>query len=106
MTRLIRERKPLVAGLERRLFLRQTLSLGALTLLSGCDISDGRRAGSPEADVAMERPRPGVSVSTPERWRRPTPKATSYATSATTLSSPLPTPRSSPPPIIVWNCRV
>ncbi len=40
MTRLILERGPLVAGLERRLFLRQTLSLGALTLLSGCDISD------------------------------------------------------------------
>ena len=28
------------AGIERRLFLRQTLSLGALTLLTGCDISD------------------------------------------------------------------
>jgi len=34
------ERSPLVAGLERRLFLRQTLSLGALALLTGCDISD------------------------------------------------------------------
>jgi DMSO/TMAO reductase YedYZ molybdopterin-dependent catalytic subunit len=34
------ERNRLVAGIERRLFLRQTLSLGALSLLGGCDISD------------------------------------------------------------------
>ena len=40
MSRLVFERKPLVTGIERRLFLRQTLSLGALTLLTGCDISD------------------------------------------------------------------
>ena len=32
--------KPVIAGIERRLFLRQTLSLGALTLLTGWDISD------------------------------------------------------------------
>jgi DMSO/TMAO reductase YedYZ molybdopterin-dependent catalytic subunit len=32
--------KPLVTSIERRLFLRQTLSLGALTLLTGCDVSD------------------------------------------------------------------
>ena len=40
MTRLILEPKPNVTGIERRLFLRQTLSLGALTLLTGCDITD------------------------------------------------------------------
>jgi DMSO/TMAO reductase YedYZ molybdopterin-dependent catalytic subunit len=40
MSRVILERKSLVAGIERRVFLRQSLSLGALTLLSGCDISD------------------------------------------------------------------
>jgi DMSO/TMAO reductase YedYZ molybdopterin-dependent catalytic subunit len=40
MTRPVLEAKPLVAKIERRLFLRQTLSLGALTLLGGCDISD------------------------------------------------------------------
>lgn len=40
MTRPMIERKPLVAGIERRLFLRQTLSLGALAMLTGCDISD------------------------------------------------------------------
>ena len=34
------ERTPLVTGIERRLFLRQALTLGALTLLTGCDISD------------------------------------------------------------------
>ena len=40
MTRLTLERKPVLADIERRLFLRQTLSLGALTMLTGCDISD------------------------------------------------------------------
>lgn len=40
MTRPILEPTPLVKQIERRLFLRQTLSLGALTLLTGCDISD------------------------------------------------------------------
>jgi DMSO/TMAO reductase YedYZ molybdopterin-dependent catalytic subunit len=40
MSRLVLERKPEVTTIERRLLLRQTLSLGALTLLTGCDISD------------------------------------------------------------------
>jgi len=31
----------LVAGIERRLLLKRSLSLGALTMLTGCDISDG-----------------------------------------------------------------
>jgi DMSO/TMAO reductase YedYZ molybdopterin-dependent catalytic subunit len=34
------ENKHLVRSIERRLFLRQGLSLGALTLLTGCDISN------------------------------------------------------------------
>ncbi|MDR3514294.1 MAG: molybdopterin-dependent oxidoreductase [Azospirillaceae bacterium] len=33
--------RPALARLERRLFLRSSLSLGALTLLSGCDLTDG-----------------------------------------------------------------
>jgi DMSO/TMAO reductase YedYZ molybdopterin-dependent catalytic subunit len=40
MTNSLLERKPIVRGIERRLFLRQALSVGALTLLAGCDISD------------------------------------------------------------------
>jgi DMSO/TMAO reductase YedYZ molybdopterin-dependent catalytic subunit len=40
MRRSLPAPKPIVAGIERRLFLRQTLSLGALTLLTGCDVSD------------------------------------------------------------------
>jgi DMSO/TMAO reductase YedYZ molybdopterin-dependent catalytic subunit len=40
MARPILERNTEVTGIERRLFLRQALSLGALTLLTGCDISD------------------------------------------------------------------
>jgi DMSO/TMAO reductase YedYZ molybdopterin-dependent catalytic subunit len=31
---------PLLASLERRLFLKRSLSLGALSLLSGCDLTD------------------------------------------------------------------
>ncbi len=34
------ERTPLVQSTERRLFLRRSLSLGALTMLTGCDVSD------------------------------------------------------------------
>ncbi|MBV8031018.1 MAG: molybdopterin-dependent oxidoreductase [Betaproteobacteria bacterium] len=33
-----------IANLERRLFLRQGLSLGALALLAGCDVTDGESA--------------------------------------------------------------
>jgi DMSO/TMAO reductase YedYZ molybdopterin-dependent catalytic subunit len=40
MSRPLLERTPVVADIERRLFLRQSLSLGALTLLTGCDISN------------------------------------------------------------------
>jgi DMSO/TMAO reductase YedYZ molybdopterin-dependent catalytic subunit len=40
MTRATLERKGPVTAIERRLFLRQTLSLGALAMLTGCDISD------------------------------------------------------------------
>ncbi|PPQ34797.1 molybdopterin-dependent oxidoreductase [Rhodopila globiformis] len=35
------DHKPALARVERRLFLRQGLSLGALTLLTGCDLSQG-----------------------------------------------------------------
>src|SRR5271165_3365190 len=37
------EHRQLIAGIERRAFLRGTVSLGALTLLSGCDISNNSR---------------------------------------------------------------
>jgi DMSO/TMAO reductase YedYZ molybdopterin-dependent catalytic subunit len=40
MTRPDLGKGTLVRSVERRLFLRQSLSLGALALLSGCDISD------------------------------------------------------------------
>ena len=38
--RNIIERSKQVVGLERRLFMKQTLSLGALTMLTGCDATD------------------------------------------------------------------
>jgi DMSO/TMAO reductase YedYZ molybdopterin-dependent catalytic subunit len=40
MTRPALRRDGVTTAIERRLFLRQTLSLGALAMLSGCDISD------------------------------------------------------------------
>jgi len=40
MTRPIMEPTTLVKGIERRLFLRQAVSVGALALLTGCDITD------------------------------------------------------------------
>ena len=39
-SRLKSHEGPMLANLERRLFLRQALSLGALSLLSGCDLTD------------------------------------------------------------------
>ena len=38
--------KRVIAGIERRLFLRQTLSLGALSLLTGCDITNNDQVQS------------------------------------------------------------
>ena len=35
------EAGPRLVGIERRAFLGRTLSLGALILLTGCDVSDG-----------------------------------------------------------------
>jgi hypothetical protein len=40
-TSLAGHASPQVANLERRLVLRRGLSLGALTLLSGCNVTDG-----------------------------------------------------------------
>ncbi len=37
---VLKAERALVHGLERRLFLRQSLSVGALALLTGCDITD------------------------------------------------------------------
>lgn len=41
MSKLALPRSEGLAGIERRAFLKQSLSLGALTMLTGCDISDG-----------------------------------------------------------------
>ncbi|HEX9462142.1 MAG TPA: molybdopterin-dependent oxidoreductase [Alphaproteobacteria bacterium] len=42
MSRLrLRDVQPQLRSAERRLFLRQALSLGAVTMLAGCDLSDG-----------------------------------------------------------------
>ena len=37
---LIDTASPVIRSLERRLFMKQTLSLGALTLLAGCEVTD------------------------------------------------------------------
>jgi DMSO/TMAO reductase YedYZ molybdopterin-dependent catalytic subunit len=46
-------RSPAVANLERRLFLKRGLSLGALSLLAGCDITD--QEGVQRVLMAMSR---------------------------------------------------
>ena len=46
MTDPIIMRKPVIGAIERRQFLRQTLSLGALSLLTGCDITDNDQVQS------------------------------------------------------------
>jgi DMSO/TMAO reductase YedYZ molybdopterin-dependent catalytic subunit len=46
-------RSPAVANLERRLFLKRGLSLGALAMLTGCDITD--HEGVQRALMAMSR---------------------------------------------------
>jgi DMSO/TMAO reductase YedYZ molybdopterin-dependent catalytic subunit len=51
-------RSPAVANLERRLFLKRGLSLGALSLLAGCDITD--EEGVQRALMAMSRWNDGV----------------------------------------------
>ena len=51
-------RSPAVANLERRLFLKRGLSLGALSLLAGCDITD--QEGVQRALMAMSRWNDGV----------------------------------------------
>ncbi len=51
-------RSPVVANLERRLFLKRGLSLGALSLLAGCDITD--QEGVQSVLLAMSRWNDGV----------------------------------------------
>ena len=47
---------PKVGSLERRLFLKQSLSIGALSLLAGCEITGDENVQQRErADVTVER---------------------------------------------------
>jgi len=46
-------RSPVVANLERRLFLKRGLSLGALAMLTGCDVTD--QEGVQRVLMAMSR---------------------------------------------------
>ena len=68
---LRREIQPELVKLERRLFLRSGLSLGALSLLSGCDLSTGANGTVIDSgalgDVAgpTTESRPGCSIRTP-----------------------------------------
>ena len=54
--------RPQLLRLERRGVLRD-LSLGALMMLTGCDLRDRRRRGQGAlGDVPLQRPHPGVLV--------------------------------------------
>ncbi len=106
MTRLILDRKPIVAGIERRLFLRQTLSLGALSLLTGCDISDQDDVQSVLKLMSRWNDRAQAFLFRREAlaptYRR---KRCRARLPLQRLLSRPPTRRNYPPPIIVWNCR-
>ncbi|HXR58599.1 MAG TPA: molybdopterin-dependent oxidoreductase [Burkholderiales bacterium] len=52
-SKLEKHRGPLLASLERRLFLRRGLSLGALSLLAGCELTDDESVQ--QALTAMSR---------------------------------------------------
>ena len=60
---LIKDAAKLMPEPTRRAFLRGGASLGALTLLTGCDIVDGRVGGAGAAqDFALQRRRAGLAV--------------------------------------------
>jgi hypothetical protein len=61
-------RQGAVRTIERRAFLKQSLSLGALTLLTGCDVTD----------------QDSVQTALNAVWRRPIRKAPRSRTSVTT----------------------
>ena len=57
--------------INRRSVLRGALSLGALTLLTGCDVTEEEPVQKRSArGVGMERPRAGARYSGPIIWRR------------------------------------
>ena len=67
----LEENKALVEDINRRNLLRGAVSLGALSFLTGCDVSDTSRGALDAAGgLGMERPRPGNSSSGPITWRR------------------------------------
>jgi hypothetical protein len=57
----------------RRRFLTHSLTLGGLSLLTGCDVTDskGVETALERSPVSTTRPRPGCSIRTV--WRRPIP---------------------------------
>ena len=82
---LIKDAAKLLPDPARRLFLRGGASLGALTLLTGCDIIDSDAAeGTLAQDFASSTTasRPGCSIRT--RWRRSIPRARSRGRSRST----------------------
>ena len=100
---LVKDAAKLLPDPTRRLFLRGGLSLGALTLLTGCDIVDGvsaesvlrkisdvqrRRAGlavqsqPAGADLSRERHQAAVPRSTPIIPRATSPRSTARTTSS------------------------
>ena len=72
---LIKDAAKLLPIPTRRLFLRGGLSLGALTVLTGCDIIDGTSAEQVLMKISHlnDARRPGCSI--PTSSRRPIPTA-------------------------------
>ena len=89
---LVKDAAKLLPDPSRRLFLRNAASIGGLTLLTGCGITDGRR---PRPRCAKCRSsttgcRRGCSI--PTAWHRPIPTAPSRGRSRSTASTLKPRP--------------
>ena len=77
------EHRPVLRRVERRLLLTGGLSVGALTMLTGCNLEDGDAVDQAlVGDVALERPRAGLALFDPNRL------APTYPASA--ITSPFP----------------
>ncbi len=58
----LRKTSSLVETINRRKVLHGAVSLGALSMLTGCDVTSTSRPERAQSDVAMERPRPSGDV--------------------------------------------
>ena len=88
---------------DRRGFLKAGLSLGALSLLTGCDLTDNEAAQRLLWNMSWWNDRVQAGCSTLIGWRRLTPRVRSTASFATTPFTRRSRRRSSTPPPTGWS---